>query len=238
MSWCQQLSMADQENKGVECSSSTVHSLKRCCSSSGLGIDDRFNDEMLLQILCCLPLKSAVACKSVCKRWLSIISSQCFVRCFISRHNRHHKQQYYLVLRAAGRYILLSSELPNPDISFSFLPSSSSSSTNSSRASSFDILASSDDLLLCSKTEELDGNSIYLICNPFTKGWLFELPPPPPSTSDHSFGFTCKPYYKVNGDREAVMVNSSCRFRVVRLKLLKGLRWIFSLLKPGNGKNR
>ena len=59
-------------------------------SSSKQGPDfmNNLSDAVLFEILHRLPFRFAVQCKSISKRWLSIISQTYFVRSFIHRHHQ------------------------------------------------------------------------------------------------------------------------------------------------------
>ncbi|KAJ4841565.1 hypothetical protein Tsubulata_048095 [Turnera subulata] len=153
-------------------------------------LDDLLCEELLEQILFRLESETIIRCKSVCKRWLSMISSPEFI-------NRHVEFQQS-VTPISSRFYLADLHQPYPrhspyrlDICKEASSSSSSSSFKSfnfypkhptrrpSWRYAFNLVGSWNGLVLCSERASLKEQSRYHVCNPITRDWLILLPPPP-----------------------------------------------------------
>ncbi|CAI0546782.1 unnamed protein product [Linum tenue] len=161
----------------------------------------KLGDDLLVEILIRGLLNPRFACRSklVCKQWSSLISSSCFNRRFVARHQ--------------------SKEETPPSIS-GFLP------VPGEVRRSLWVLDSFEDLLLCGFAG-FDRNTngelglSYLICNPFTKQWI-ALPLAPEKSFEQCpevvARLVCEPRISKNldlGDGQAAFVYSEYRFRVV-----------------------
>ncbi|GAB4850954.1 hypothetical protein Ancab_030250 [Ancistrocladus abbreviatus] len=179
--------------------------------TSNTCINDVLLDELLVEILHRLPTKLAAQCKLVCKRWFSIVSSSCFLRCFIMRHDNEdtlHKEQFTAI--CSGRHLLITPRETGLKISLDFLPCF----IGGQHLKDFRIVASCNDLLLC--CVGLFNPSVYYVCNPFTKKWV-EVPAHSGSCEFFGeIGFICDPYYHV--DKQGVVINSNHSFKVIHVK--------------------
>ncbi|KAK3221142.1 hypothetical protein Dsin_015112 [Dipteronia sinensis] len=154
------------------------------------------NDDLLTEILIRLPLKSLLICKSVSKRWHSLISSPHFCRCLYP--------DAYLV---SGLLLHRSSILRNPEHDFVPLSDKSTSPpfktlTFVNHPSGLKILQSCHGLLFCSSFRDQGPMHDYFIYNPTTKQFL-TLPRPGGQISTIVCGITLafdpdkSPHYKV-----------------------------------------
>ncbi|CAI0412802.1 unnamed protein product [Linum tenue] len=119
----------------------------------------QLGDDLLVQILIRLPdPRPACRCKSVCKRWNSLISTPSFNRRFVHHHrsSNHHLPDDQKELQS----IILSFLPPMP----------------SKIGARFKVLDCFKDLVLCGFWDVDYDNSeqcrSYLVCNPFTKQWM------------------------------------------------------------------
>ncbi len=182
-------------------------------------------EALLLEILYRLPCQWALQCKSVSKRWYSLISDPYFIRSFI--HHRHcHKfgefsEPFTLLLMHKDNIIHLPSD--NSELSLdcgrdgfdflNFLPCIK-------RARKSIEAAFNDLLLVCSEvppTRNISGFCEYYICNPFTKEWLM-LPSPPYMSMGRTavmVGFICEKYYCYDKDLQECITNVNYRYKVV-----------------------
>ncbi|KAJ4847085.1 hypothetical protein Tsubulata_040922 [Turnera subulata] len=164
------------------------HKKNKTCSFSSL--DDLLCDELLEQILCRVELKTIYRCKSVCKRWLSTISSPEFIKRYVGFQQSVTpiSSRFYLAFdlqRQGSRY----SSNYRLDICKEEASSSSSSSFKfdlcpkhpTGRPSSLDLVGAWNGLLLFREETFSRGDSPrYHVCNPITMDWLvLPLPPPP-----------------------------------------------------------
>ncbi|CAI0395857.1 unnamed protein product [Linum tenue] len=116
-------------------------------------------DDLLLQILILvLELRSVFRCKSVCKRWNSLISDPYFSRRFSS----HHKS----TASCYGEPPLL--PFNDPESTLSFIP------VPHELKDRFVVMDSFKDLLLCGfvDSENSEAHRSYIVCNPFSKQWI------------------------------------------------------------------
>ncbi|KAF3954122.1 hypothetical protein CMV_020491 [Castanea mollissima] len=183
---------------------------------------NKLSDLLLFEILYRLPCRWALQCKSVSKRWLSLISHPYFIRRYI--HHRHSDSQQ----QQQQPFTLLLQYAHNSEKTILVLPSHNSEFFNDCTNVGLDFLnflplkarkndpfcieveASFNDLLLVrnevsSRFSEPIKFCEYFICNPFTKQWLTL---PPRTTSFVMVGFICKPY---------CLDNVHYRYKVVRI---------------------
>uniref|UniRef100_A0A2N9FAG2 F-box domain-containing protein n=1 Tax=Fagus sylvatica TaxID=28930 RepID=A0A2N9FAG2_FAGSY len=180
-------------------------------------------EALLLEILYRLPCQWALQCKSVSKRWYSLISDPYFIRSFI--HHRHcHKfgefsEPFTLLLMRKDNIIHLPSD--NSELSLdcgrdgfdflNFLPCIKRARRN------YRIEAAFNDLLLVCSEVSRDGFCEYYICNPFTKEWLM-LPRPPYMSMGRTaamVSFICEKYYSYDKDLQECITNVKYRYKVV-----------------------
>lgn len=165
---------------------------------------DNLADELFVEILHRLPLKSAHVCKCVSRRWCSLISSPYFARCHVRRMTISLPSQApasALICQCLGQerdghsgiHFLFDSQLKSLNFSLSDLRLPASGTTR--------ILGSSGGLILCSSKS-------YIVCNPLTRQWL-TLPPPPQSREPLLTGFVCDPCFDMD--------NCTCYFKAVRV---------------------
>ncbi|CAL1405025.1 unnamed protein product [Linum trigynum] len=120
------------------------------------------DEDLLVEILIRLPgSKSALQCKSVCRRWNALISAPYFSLRFVSHHqslSADESEQPVLTISQVRR--LISSFLPFPY----------------GTESRFSVLDSVKDLLLLGfwdrETSDQELRRTHLVCNPFTKQWV------------------------------------------------------------------
>ncbi|CAI0467046.1 unnamed protein product [Linum tenue] len=169
-------------------------------------------DDILVEILIRLPNpRSSCRCKSVCKRWRSLIADPSFNRRFISHHQTKNQPASLFIPGHDPEESILSF-LPVPDKA-------------RPRFRAFDCFK---DLVLCGFVNSYSelGKSFFL-CNPFTKQWVaLPLAPGKPVPHDGlAAGLVCQPRSNCKlvqqlGDEpepEPSFVYSEYRFRVVCL---------------------
>ena len=189
---------------------------------------NKLSDLLLFEILYRLPCRWALQCKSISKRWFSLISHPYFIRRYI--HHRHSDSQQ----QQQQPFTLLLQYAHNSEKTILVLPSHNSEFFTDSTNVGLDFLnflplkarkndpfcveveASFNDLLLVrhevSRFSEPIKFCEYFICNPFTKQWLTL---PPRTTSFVMVGFVCKPYCL---DKEqGCVTNVHYRYKVVRI---------------------
>ncbi|XP_009625998.1 putative F-box/kelch-repeat protein At1g15680 [Nicotiana tomentosiformis] len=151
---------------------------------------DNLVEELLIEIVVRLSSKAAIRCKTVCKRWCSLIS--------VSILNHHHlvfKRRHWCInieycfprQQSRGLSFL---PFPKPDVR---------------------LLATSADLMLCCQdNKDLSCSINFYVVNLLTEQWI-DLPPAPPGLLVDSTvtGFICKPHYQ--------NTNTNFRFRIVRI---------------------
>ncbi|KAK9725351.1 hypothetical protein RND81_05G138000 [Saponaria officinalis] len=146
--------------------------IKKGSLSSTTSID-RLTDDLLLDILCKLPCyRTAVRCKTVSKRWRSLISSCLFVSHAFTMHRDiedNKPQSCALLLNMktwAGNSVTSMVVLPRYQriLSLQFLPYPAK------------IVATYKDLALCFGVDPWSGLGMYYVCNPITNQWT-ALPP-------------------------------------------------------------
>ena len=172
---------------------------------------------MLFEILSRLPCRLALQCKSISKRWYSLISDPSFIRGFCHRH-RNYSDPFTLLLQYHRNILVVPSE--NSDLYLhccgggfdflNFLPCIERGRENFP----YRIKAAFNDLLLVCRNvppmHSLPCFTEYYICNPLTKQWLML---PSRRTRIVMVGFICEPY----SQQELAIANY--RYKVVR--------WIF-----------
>jgi hypothetical protein len=169
---------------------------------------NKLPDAMLFEILHRLPCRCALQCKSISKRWYSLISDPYFIRGFCHRH-RKYADPFTLLLQYHLNILVVPSD--NSELYLDcrggglnflyFLPTS---------CFRFRIEAAFNDLLLvCSEIPPIQNSRycMYYICNPLTKQ-SHMLRPLPFSTEVVMIGFICQPY----SDKEL----SNYRYKAVR----------------------
>ncbi|XP_061361727.1 uncharacterized protein LOC133305505 [Gastrolobium bilobum] len=204
---------------------------------------DNLLDDLLVEIWSRVPCKVAVRCKSISKRFLSLISSPEFIHRSIIYHHHHHmnhdehEKQWYLNFVSKRKLLILFLpnilNLSNPQnqnqnqLSLSFLGPTFDPELDDVLKEDIlytRIVGCSNGLLLCKKSLL---ESVYFVCNPVTRDWVqLPLPPPPPLSDNHRFnrvieGFVCEPYYHVEGNTKRVTFNRH-RFRVVLIPFFYG----------------
>ncbi|KAJ4851501.1 hypothetical protein Tsubulata_051571 [Turnera subulata] len=163
-------------------------------------LDDLLCDELLEQILCRLELKTVHRCKSVCKRWLSLVSSAEFIDQYVrfQQSVSPTSSRFYLAFelqRQASRHSSYRLDIGKAE---------ASSSSSSSKSFDFDtypkhttrrpwvyysdLIGSWNGLVLCQETfEEFLQKPRYSVCNPITRDWL--VLPPYEFKGSHQAGF-------------------------------------------------
>ncbi|XP_021761327.1 putative F-box protein At3g23950 [Chenopodium quinoa] len=143
-------------------------------------------DSLLIEILTRLPCQFAVRSKTVCKRWLSLISDPFFIRSFVHHQSLNHSSPFTLVhqfyywhhhfAETASRKLHVVSEHPilkSQELFLDFLPCFQHPNQWPIR-----ILASHGDLMVCHDNKLFSHQSKYYVCNLLTKQWR-ALPPIP-----------------------------------------------------------
>ncbi|CAL1409525.1 unnamed protein product [Linum trigynum] len=161
----------------------------------------KLGDDLLLAILIRLPnARSAFQCKSVCKRWCSLISSPHFGRIFVS-----HRQQSRID-GGGGELLPLTSR--DTESILRFLPVPDEVRSN------FVLLGCFKDLVLCGFVDSTAGNDLdgemgrlFFVCNPFTKQWV-ALPLAPKKSVEYQNKCLVSENLDSGDDDD-------CRFRVV-----------------------
>ncbi|KAK9924816.1 hypothetical protein M0R45_033165 [Rubus argutus] len=202
-------------SKRLKQSSSTPAATRPSSKLMTTNIND-LPEAVLGEILCRLPCYKYVAqCKSVSKRWCSLMLDPSFIGRFLCR-------------RSDGKQTSMTRTLINCQ-GEEFLTRMSSSSKPLTplfkRLMSFHhlkeepiVLGTYNDLVLCcaSRCDQRD----YYICNPYTLKWV-ALPPPPQVYEFTAVGFMCDlPYYnckKNNVGGLNIQLNAEYKCRVVRL---------------------
>lgn len=186
---------------------------------------NNLSDSLLFEILYRLPWLSVLRCKSVSKRWNSLISNPYFVKSFI-----HHRRQQFGMHYLEPSFTLLlqytydhKNILPIPSDNSDFFISRGSNGgidflnflpsivERVKQQYSFRIEASFNDLLLVYCFPN------YYICNPLTKTWftLPLLPYPMGRETIVMIGFICEPYSCEDKDDRDPCVTT--RYKVVRI---------------------
>ncbi|CAI0546946.1 unnamed protein product [Linum tenue] len=125
------------------------------------------DEDLLVEILIRLPSpKSAIRCKSVCRRWNALISAPYFSRRFVSHHQT--KSPAAAAQNESEQPVLAISQIRQ--LISSFLPFPYGTEFK------FSVLDSVKDLLLLGfwgpETSEQELRRTHLVCNPFTKQWV------------------------------------------------------------------
>ncbi|CAI0453564.1 unnamed protein product [Linum tenue] len=180
---------------------------RRTCSRKGdpPSAISKLGDDLFVELLVRLPdARSAFRCKSVCKRWSSLISSPSFRRRFVSHHQNQgdDDSDYEPPL------------LPSDDAQsiLSFIPVPEEIRWR------FSVFSSFSDLVLCGFEALTTVESypelarLFFVCNPFTKQWvaLPLAPERPGAVSISAKSLVCQPRSSNDGSDEY-------RFRVVRV---------------------
>ncbi|KAJ4828067.1 hypothetical protein Tsubulata_020842 [Turnera subulata] len=163
--------------------------LDRCLM---MGADD-LDEDLLAEILRRLPLKTVHHCKSVCKRWLSLISTPYFINQYVGFHrsvtpisSRYSVAFDLRDIENSSFYQLdiwkrASSSFKSLDFFFDFYPKQ----PEHIPPSFFDLVGSCNGLVLCRQLFRADffhegtKQHYYHVCNPITRDHRI-LPPPPP----------------------------------------------------------
>ncbi|KAK7834273.1 putative F-box protein At3g23950 [Quercus suber] len=180
---------------------------------------------ILFEILYRLPSRTAHLCKSVSKRWYSLISNPSFARGFIHHRRRHSDSEpFNLLLRYTIRYYM-----GPPKDKIQVLPFNSSETCSDGKYGNNILnflpcfkrgrlykndfgVASFNDLLLVhnrvTSARKKVGFCEYYICNPYTKQW-FKLP----RCSSHTLrtdkvGFICEAYENAHYRYKVVLIHS------------------------------
>ncbi|CAI0418162.1 unnamed protein product [Linum tenue] len=170
---------------------------------------NNLDDDLILEILTRLPNpRSVFRCRSVCKRWNSLISAPPFRPEFLRRiATRGGEDEFPLVFPQSQPETL------------DFLP------IPADYRHQFRVLASCDDLILCGlATHDVAVGNLFYVGNPFTNQWVI-LPLAPytgrtePLHSDDRImvGFVCQPCYSYCDFKDQVLIDSQFKFRVVLL---------------------
>ncbi|KAJ6769553.1 F-BOX PROTEIN INTERACTION DOMAIN PROTEIN-RELATED [Salix purpurea] len=210
-------------NRERSCSNKRTSSDVSCCSNkrtrreipsspeqSSVSLNDL--QPLLIEILHRLPsTQSAFLCKSVCKKWYSLISSPYFAGRFITHHlNHHYKQNPSAILisywsKPSWNVLFTFSDEPMFRFDLSYLPE---------RNGCVRVSAIVNDLMLCCVAKIEIGMLQYYICNPFTMQWVALPLLEADYMNDYKVGFVCEPYY-FEDDQGECFINSKYRFRVV-----------------------
>ncbi|XP_004508250.1 putative F-box/kelch-repeat protein At1g15680 [Cicer arietinum] len=204
---------------------------------------DNLSDDLLIEIWCRVPFKTALRCKSISKRFLALISQLQFIERFIFHQLLHHTtavEESDTDLQHKWHFNFIS----NRKLLISFFPNHHPSNPQNQISLNFlgrkfdpkldqvarkkhvlysRIVGFSNGLFLCKKTT---CGRVYHVCNPITKHWI-KLPLPPPPRTGHNKrdrvleGFVCEPYYKVEQNTHKITFNQH-RFRVVRFPCFEG----------------
>ncbi|GMY25448.1 F-box protein At3g26010-like [Fagus crenata] len=197
---------------------------------------NKLPDAMLFEILSRLPCRLVLQCKSISKRWCSLISDPSFIRGFCHRH-RNYSDPFTLLLQYR-KHILF---VPSENIShccgggfdfLNFLPCIE----RARKKFSYRIEAAFNDLLLvCREVPPMHPVpyfTVYYICNPLTKQWLML---PSRRTRIVMVGFICEPY----SDKELAIGNYRYKvyagFVLPLNPILVSYRWRSFLPRPVNG---
>ncbi|CAI0501123.1 unnamed protein product [Linum tenue] len=171
-------------------------------SSPGISSLD---DNLIFEILTRLSNpRSVLRCKSVCKRWNSLISTPDFLPDFLRRIATHGSEDEFPLLFPQSQQETMGF-LPIPD---KYRPR-------------FRVLASCHDLILCGLTTRDYVENWFYVCNPFTKQWVILPLAPNRGEALRSqrimVGFVCQPCYSYCGFKDQVLIDSQFKFRVVIL---------------------
>ncbi|XP_074302881.1 uncharacterized protein LOC141637215 [Silene latifolia] len=146
-----------------------------CCNIFTLGNPQKsledLNNEMLLEIFYRLPYITALGCKTVSKRWCSLISDPSFITQGLLAHRKINKKEpslaFLLTLGVWGEPLVTAMDTPpyfQRTLSLEFLP------YNSRPVATFK------DLILSFGFNPLTRLDVFYISNPLTKKWMV-LPP-------------------------------------------------------------
>ncbi|XP_042479809.1 F-box protein At5g03970-like [Macadamia integrifolia] len=185
-------------------------------SSSSSSSDSPFSDDILMEILICLPLKSVIRCKCISKRWNHLISQPCFRICYYDRIRRSSIRHLPLgFFQTPSFEILPGAKIPL--LKFSATPPSPQAKeeeetegvdTKSLESSQQilnllgNIICSSNGLFLCSHN---NPRRTHYIFNPLTKE-CYRLPPLPRKQRQSIMGFVVD---------STSLLSSSIRYKVV-----------------------
>ncbi|CAI0412342.1 unnamed protein product [Linum tenue] len=171
-------------------------------------------DDLLVGILSRLPnARSVFRCKSVCKRWDSLISDPNFRLHFVSHHRNEGDDD-------DREPALLPTDKPEAILSFLPVPDEI--------RKHFIVVDSFNDMVLCgfrwAKEDESsypELGRLFFVCNPFTRQWV--ALPLAPERSDPCLVSTeslvCEPRSNTthNSNGQVISIDSEYRFRVVHL---------------------
>ncbi|XP_040364457.1 F-box/kelch-repeat protein At3g17530 [Rosa chinensis] len=171
-------------------------------------------EHVLVEILCRLPCYKFVSqCKSVSKRWCTLMSNPSFIGRFLCL--QMERPIIRTMINAEGvEFLNKTSSLSKP-----LTPLFRRLMSIYSLEKEPIVVGTYNDLVLCCATEYEQRD--YYIWNPCTIQWA-ELPPPPRVYEYTPVGFICDlPYYNSKtGDQESgdtIKLNSEYRCRVVRI---------------------
>ncbi|KAF5746011.1 hypothetical protein HS088_TW06G00176 [Tripterygium wilfordii] len=176
-------------------------------------------DSLLVEILCRLPRKSANRCKSVCKRWLSLMSTPYFESQFMLIRE-YPPPLALLVQYVTGKrrrkrgHLVVVSENPvfgSSGFSLSFVPYYQGGIDDA-----LYVVRSSRDLLLCAGRKS--NQPIYYICNTKDQDWI-RFTRPPTGRNHVRVGFLS------DSEEECCLsssINSQRRYKVVRVPQVEG----------------
>ncbi|CAI0400485.1 unnamed protein product [Linum tenue] len=170
-------------------------------------------DSLVVEILIRLPNpRYSCRCKSVCKRWNSLISDAYFNRRFVS----HHQSRYQPLLLSNHDTQAIIHSFPAPPLL-----------TDEDKQGSFIVWDCFKDLVLCGFTDpggkNLEWGRSYIICNPFTRQWV-ALPLAPERTLEYvapcarlvAEARTCSATVNLDlGNGQSFAFSSEYRFRVL-----------------------
>lgn len=205
---------------------------------------DDLPDCIILKIIYLLPCDSVIRCKSVCKRWLSLISNPSFPCRYLSVRLIDNQLQHPVESRPSSFLFFNRSKnsepqfftklkntysFKNPKFTLDVIPYYQNfiakAKSKGKEAVKFPILISThNDLVLF--FESKFSMLVYFLCNVYTKQ-LFTLPPAPQRHKSRRavrFGFICEPYYYIKNEEKqrsttqrCLVFNSGYRYRVVRV---------------------
>ncbi|PON96520.1 F-box domain containing protein [Trema orientale] len=201
----------DQQRKRESKTNTTDH---QCFMMSTL------SEDLLLEIFLRLPnRRSLIRCRTVCKRWFSLLSPPHFIL-RLNQFRYHRNQPWSLPFE-----ITTTSTTTTRSVLFSVKASNNSKTTTSTTISTSSYLnflpcspdhhvvirASFQDLLLVSVSED-----DYYICNPFTKQWLALGPMEEqrlPQDRSSGFALVFEPNRMLGSTRFRVVLIRRCLFR-------------------------
>ncbi|CAL2235369.1 unnamed protein product [Prunus armeniaca] len=197
--------------------SSKLKRSKRSSSAERRPSIDDLPDLVLVEILCRLPCNKFVfQCKSVSKRWCTLIADPYFIGRFVSiKSYKRTPKICTLITKIAVEFPLLVS---SPPINL-LTPALKGFPGVHSLMEKPVVVAIYNDLVLCCITEDYQRD--YYICNAYTMQYAELTPTPSQCHKSVRVGIICNvPDYKFEEDDwkgNNIHLNVECRFTVVRI---------------------